>query len=349
MADVFLARLVGPSGFSKLAVVKRLRERRGLDDDPDLYDMFLNEARLAARLNHPNIVQTFETGQDERGVYMAMEYLEGQTLSALLKRCRKLGAPLDLEAQAYVLAEVLTALEYAHNLEDYDGSPLKIVHRDVSPQNVFVTYRGAVKLVDFGVAKATSSSLQTRTGVIKGKVAYMAPEQAHGADDLDGRADLFSAGVMLWESLAGRRFWHKSNDMEILTQLIRGATIESPSKHNPAAPQALIDVAMKAVSIDRDQRYATAHDFSAALETACASLPRRATARELGALVSQHFHDDRERVRAALEHHGRTEAASQSSVPVLVHVDEDGGGDDALVPTSSPSTSGAPSTVSRSR
>src|SRR5262249_51348748 len=158
----------GPAGFNKLVVVKKMR--RELAQDPDGLAMFLDEARLAARLSHPNIVQTYEIGHEGDQYFIAMEYLEGKTLQA--SRSTTKGV-LTLPMQLRVLCEVLIALEYAHDLVDYDGTPLRIVHRDVSPQNVFITYQGSVKLVDFGIAKAVDSSQQTRTGVVKGKVTYM--------------------------------------------------------------------------------------------------------------------------------------------------------------------------------
>ena len=197
MADVFLAQMAGPSGFSKLAVVKRLRDK--LQNDDYMLSMFLDEGRLAARLNHQNVVNTYEVGQDKEGHFIAMEFLEGQPLSHILAKLKEDRLPLEMHL--HILCETLTALQYAHDLPDYDGKPLGIVHRDVSPQNIFVTYSGQSKLVDFGVAKAASASSETRAGVIKVKVTYMAPEQAVGKDTIDGRADIFALGILFWEAL----------------------------------------------------------------------------------------------------------------------------------------------------
>src|SRR5215472_7080887 len=176
MADVYLAVSRGPAGFNKLIVIKRLRP--DLAADPSFRDMFLDEARLAARLNHPNVVSTFEVGEEGSSIYLAMEYLEGQPLNLVVREASKKHVSLPEELYARILADALMGLHYAHKLADYDGSPLRVVHRDVSPHNIFVTYDGQVKMLDFGIAKAESKATQTEVGVLKGKVAYMAPEQA---------------------------------------------------------------------------------------------------------------------------------------------------------------------------
>src|SRR5262245_17105669 len=203
MADVLLAMMQGAAGFRKLVVLKRLRPN--LADDAELLAMFSDEARLAARLNHPNVVQTYEVGYDAGRHFIAMEWLDGQPLHRLLKAAWAYDA-LPLDVHLFILCEALRGLHYAHELQDFDGTRLEVVHRDVSPQNVFLTYEGQVKLVDFGVAKAHARSTDTQVGVVKGKVAYMAPEQALGCP-VDRRADVFSVGVMLWEAVARRRLW----------------------------------------------------------------------------------------------------------------------------------------------
>jgi eukaryotic-like serine/threonine-protein kinase len=320
MADVYLARMMGPAGFSKLAVLKRLREDREHDDDHGFRAMFLDEARLAARLNHANIVQTFETGEDEQGVFMAMEYLEGQPLSLWLRRLRKRGERLPVEVCLYVLTSVLEALEYAHSLTDYDGARLGLVHRDVSPQNIFITYQGSVKLVDFGVAKAVNASQKTQVGVIKGKVAYMSREQAQGAADLDGRADVFSAAIVLWEALTGKRMWAKLGDLEILTNLIQGTPIERPSDSVPEVPRQLEDVLMKALAMNPEDRYQSAQAFLEALEGARNELGLRISAREVGLFVAKEFAIEREKVREALVLAGRGgPPPSESNLAAVTH------------------------------
>src|SRR5271170_1756872 len=216
MADVFLAVVQGPAGFNKLVVIKKTRPE--LAQDPEFLAMFLDEARLAARLNHPNVVQTTEVGQDGERYFIAMEYLDGQPLNRIRARAP---AAFTTPMQVRVLADTLAGLHHAHELCDFDGTQLGVVHRDATPQNVFVTYDGLVKVVDFGIAKAVDSSSETRTGVVKGKVTYMAPEQARG-ERVDRRADIFAAGVMLWEGVAGRRMWKGIPELTVVHELING-------------------------------------------------------------------------------------------------------------------------------
>ncbi|MDB4940788.1 MAG: serine/threonine protein kinase, partial [Labilithrix sp.] len=202
MADVFLAVARGQMGFNKLAVVKRLRQ--ALAEEAAFRTMFLDEARLAARLSHPNIVHTYEVGEQDGVYFIAMEYLEGQSLNKVMKEALRRKDGLEPEVSARIIADALGGLGYAHGLADYDGRPLGIIHRDVSPHNIFVTYDGHTKLVDFGIAKAALSSTETEVGVLKGKVAYMSPEQAMGGR-IDQRADIFAMGIVLWELLARQR------------------------------------------------------------------------------------------------------------------------------------------------
>ena len=202
MAEVLLAATRG-NGVVKLSVLKCLWPE--LAEDAEFIEMFLDEARLCARLAHPNVVQTHEVLQHEGRLALAMEYLDGQPLTRVLARLGSSPA-FALPTRLSIVTSILAALEYAHELTDFDGRPLGVVHRDVSPHNVFVTYDGHVKLIDFGVAKTLAASHQTRPGGFKGKLAYLAPETVRG-EGLDRRADIFSVGVMLWEILAGRRLW----------------------------------------------------------------------------------------------------------------------------------------------
>ncbi|MEA2749443.1 MAG: eukaryotic-like serine/threonine-protein kinase, partial [Myxococcales bacterium] len=252
MATVYLAAARGPQGFTKLVVLKELRP--DLAQDAEFRSMFLDEARLAARLNHPNVVQTYEVGEDGNRQVIVMEYLEGQPLS----RARKvLPSPLVY----FALSNVLTGLEHAHDLLDFQGRPLKVVHRDVSPHNIFVTYSGEVKLCDFGIAKAADSSAVTATGDMKGKLSYMAPEQARG-EAVDARADLFAVGVVLWETATGRRLWNNMQDVQILAQLLSGS-IPSARSVDPSVPESLERICMKALAFEPAQRYATAAEMQA--------------------------------------------------------------------------------------
>ena len=296
MAQVFLALARGPAGFNKLAVIKQIREQ--LADDPEFLTMFLDEARLAARLNHPNVVQTNEVGEDGKRYFICMEYLEGQPLNRIIQRAgRESGIPIGVHLR--ILCEALSGLHHAHELTDYDGTPLQVVHRDVTPHNVFVTYAGQVKVVDFGIAKALSQSAETKAGVLKGKVAYMAPEQARG-DKVDRRADIFSVGVMMWEALAGRRMFKGLTDVVIIQKIVNGQ-LQSPRSAKPDIDERLDAVCMKALAHNRDERYETAADFQAALEAALDETGDRSNLRDAGKLIQQHFEPERGRIKALVE------------------------------------------------
>lgn len=295
MARVLLTVSAGPGGFEKLLVVKKLRDE--LLDDPEFLTMFLDEARIAARLNHPNVVHTYEVGAEGGVYYIAMDYLEGQPLSAILKKVGRQSVPLDVHVR--ILADMLAGLDYAHKLTDFDGTPLHVVHRDVSPQNVFVTYDGQVKLVDFGIAKAAVASSRTKQGVLKGKAAYIAPEQAR-AEQVDARADIFAAGVMLFEAIAGRRFAQASNEIALIAARIQGLEPRI-SDAVPDAPEALARICDRAMAHDRDERFASAAEMREALEAWLEAQPARAGQRELAAFVAGAFIEDREKLRAKID------------------------------------------------
>jgi len=291
MADVYLAVAQGPVGFNKLVVLKKARKE--LAREAEFLAMFLDEARLAARLSHPNVVQTYEVGQDEDQYFIAMEYLDGQPLH----RIRSKGLPLHMHVR--ILIDALAGLHYAHDLTDFDGTPLGVVHRDATPQNIFVTYDGQVKVVDFGIAKALDSSTETKAGVIKGKVPYMAPEQVHG-ERIDRRADIFSIGVMLWESVTGRRMWKKLSDIAVLTKIGSGE-IPSLAEGAPDTDPELIRICDKALAFKESDRYATALEMHEDLEKFLTSIGQNVTAREVGKLIAEKFAEDRSRVKRVVE------------------------------------------------
>lgn len=296
MSEVYLAVVAGPAGFNKLVVIKLIKAE--LAEDPDFISMFLEEARLSARLSHPNVVQTNEVGEVGGRYYIAMEYLEGQPYSRILHRLgRDRGLPLGMSLR--ILSDVLQGLHYAHELSDFDGSALGVVHRDVTPHNVFVTYDGQVKVVDFGIAKAMNSSHETRTGMLKGKVGYMAPEQAKG-ERVDRRADVFSVGVMLWEAAVGRRLWKGLNEVQILHQLLAGE-IPSPRSMRPDISAHLESIIMRSLAIDREKRHATAIDLQQELEELMDAGSERSTLREVGRLVSGAFDEERKKLKTIIE------------------------------------------------
>ena len=263
MADVFLAVLANSDEgrFQKLLVVKLIRTE--LSAEPEFIEMFMDEARVAGRLNHPNVIQTLEAGSDAGRHFLAMEYVDGQPVNRVARALLR-HPGFDLSARLTIVLRTLLGLEYAHELTDYDGTPLGIVHRDVSPGNILVGYDGQIKLTDFGIAKANDSNSQTRVGFLKGKIGYMAPEQTRSSN-VDRRADIYAAGVVMWELIVGRRMWRGAGQAEILTRVVAG-DIPAPRQVNPGLSPELEAICMKALSPKREDRYPTAADFAAALE-----------------------------------------------------------------------------------
>jgi eukaryotic-like serine/threonine-protein kinase len=252
MSEVFLALMSGALGSNKPVVIKRLWPE--LASDPTHVQMFMDEARLSLRMAHPNVIHAFESGIDDDRHFLALEYLDGQSLKHLIEAAGQnggLGLPLAMK----IICDVLMALEYVHELQDFSGRTLHIVHRDVSPQNVFITYEGNVKLVDFGIAQfGGAAPASTRAG--QGRVAYMAPEQLAGGP-VDARADLFSVGVMLWELATGRRLWEGMSDAQI-AQHLRTRTAPPPLPRHLGFPPGLASICAKALAPDPEQRYAKA-------------------------------------------------------------------------------------------
>src|SRR5260370_29888103 len=251
MANVYLAVARGPSGFNKLVVLKSLRS--DLAGDPELLSMFWEEARLAARLNHPHVVQTYEVGEYAGRPVIVMEYLEGQTLANVLQRAK---GQMSLALHLRVIIDSLEGLHHAHELSDFAGKALGLVHRDMSPQNVFVTFDGQVKVLDFGIAKVVNSQAQTSTGVLKGKVKYMAPEQMLGPK-IDRRADLYAVGVMAWEAATGHPTWKVQTHLHVMNTVANDGA-PSPRDVAPNVLPSLEAICMKALSRNPDDRYETA-------------------------------------------------------------------------------------------
>ena len=248
--------------------------------------MFVREARFSARLNHANIVQTSGIIETAKGPAIVMEYLEGHSLAAVLARAR---TAIPLAMHLRIIVETLRGLHYAHELTDLSGAPLNVVHRDISPQNVFVTYDGQVKLIDFGIAKLMGS-VETVTGVVKGKMRYMPREQLDGAH-VDWRADVYATGVMLWEAATRERMWKGETDVTIMRRVLSGE-VPSPRATNPEVPEELERIILKALSPDREARHATAADLEADVEAFLGeSTP--VTSREIGRFVARLFEEVR--------------------------------------------------------
>lgn len=291
MATVYLALSEGPAGFSKLVVLKCIRPELAIDDN--FLAMFLDEARLAARLNHPNIVQTNEIIESSGAPVIVMEYLEGQPFSSILRRGYEPRRAMPRALQLHVLVEVLRGLHYAHEVTDFDGTPFGLVHRDITPQNIFVTYDGQVKILDFGIAKSTWAQHETHTGVVKGKIRYMAREQLLG-DVVDRRADVFSIGVILWNVLMGRPLWEAQTDAEVAQSILSGqfpSALEAAKQFSPEAYAMLT----KALANDRERRYPTAQALELDLSKLIQDSGERPNATALSQCVSKLFEEERER------------------------------------------------------
>ncbi|MDP9034608.1 MAG: serine/threonine protein kinase [Myxococcota bacterium] len=294
MATVYLAVARGPRGFNKLVVLKALK--RDVADDPAFRTMFLREAQLAGRLNHPGVVQTYDVIETAGTPVIVMEYLDGQTLAKIKRRAQR---DLTLDNHLRIIGDATGALHYAHELTDFDGTTVGLVHRDMTPHNVFVTFEGQVKLLDFGIAKLTASNVDTQVGIIKGKLRYMPPEQIAG-DPVDRRADIYAVGVMLWEAATGGPMWKGCSDVMVMKHLLAGE-IPRPRSTNPQTPEQLEAICMKALAPARDDRYSTAAELEADIDAFLDELGSRANGRAIGKFTSALFADVRAETKALIE------------------------------------------------
>lgn len=306
-AQVFVAVQSGAQGVDKLVVLKFLK--RTHLENPELQQMFINEARFSARLNHANIVQTSAIIETAMGPAIVMEYLEGQPLSTIRARA---GARLSLEMHLRIIIDVLRGLHYAHELTDFDGNPLNVVHRDISPHNVFVTYDGLVKVIDFGIVKHIGAGVETATGVIKGKIGYMPAEQIDGRQ-VDRRADLYSVGVMLWEAVTGKRLWKGLSDVTIMHRVLTG-DLPKPSEVAADVPEELEHIIMKALSLDRERRHATALELESDLESFLSKRPP-VTGRDIGGFLLREFGDVRAETKRIIDQELKHLATGPRSSP----------------------------------
>jgi len=262
MAELFLARTVGPENFEKLVVLKKILPN--FAENPKFVRLFLDEARLAATLDHPHIAHVYDMGKVDGNYFFTMEYIHGQDVRATLRRTARFDQKFPLDHTVLIVHAIAAALHYAHERRKPDGSLLDIVHRDVSPSNVLISYDGAIKLVDFGVAKAATSSVKTRTGTLKGKIAYMSPEQAKGST-VDRRSDVFALGIVLWEMITTQRLFKGDNDLATI-QLIINSKPQPPRELRPECPEELERITLKALSNDPETRYQTAEEVQLDLE-----------------------------------------------------------------------------------
>ena len=312
MAKVYLAESLA-SGIRKLVVLKVLNPE--LSANAEMRALFRREAELAAQMNHPNVVQVMEVVEYRESPFIVMEYLDGASLSAIIKRA---GAQLSLALQLQILSQVLAGLHHFHELRDLDGSPLNGVHRDVSPQNIMVLHDGPVKVLDFGIAKISATDVQaTRSGIIKGRIQYMPPEQILGSASIDRRADLFAVGVILWEAVARRRMWEGKSEVELFRCLATGA-MPNLREFAPGAPDSLVQLVQRATDVDAEKRFGSALEMRAAIEDVCAKEGLLTRPHDLATFMASHF--------------GQTRLEEQTQIKAALRGEADSG---ALEPTGS--------------
>jgi len=282
MATVYLARLSGVAGFQRLFAIKRLHPH--LAKEQEFVEMFLDEARLAAKIHHPNIAAIHEIGEQAGGYYLVMDYIEGDTAARLFGRCALAGKKIPFPVGIRMVLDTLAGLHAAHELKDDNGEFLNVVHRDVSPQNVLIGVDGSSRLIDFGVARASLRLSTTRSGHLKGKLSYMAPEQARG-EIVDRRADVFAVGVILWELLTFRRLFRGEGEAETLNRLLY-VPIPNVREADPQVPAALERVTMKALARDPRDRWSSAWEFADALESAARQIKALGTTRDVATCLT---------------------------------------------------------------
>jgi serine/threonine protein kinase/TolA-binding protein len=288
MAQLYRAKITGIQGFEKLIAIKTILPHLTVENE--LLDSFIDEAKLAALLHHQNIVQIYDFGSMEGSYFIAMEFLFGKDLRHIFNKSRERRLPMSLELGLYVISRVCSGLDYAHTLQDFQGKPLSIIHRDISPQNIFVTYEGEVKIVDFGIAKAASQSTITQFGMIKGKIAYMSPEQASG-HPIDHRSDIFSTGIILYEMVTGKRMFTGADTLQILAKVSR-AEFESPEAACSSLSPKICRILSKCLMKDPDQRYQSCGEMLTDIEECLFELSLRPSARGLAHYTKELFHDE---------------------------------------------------------
>ena len=286
MAELYLARTRGVRGFEKLVVVKRVLPH--LAEEPEFIEMFFTEARLAATLDHPNVVHVMDIGPTDEDPWFVMEYVHGEDLRAMLRKSRSHG-PLPLEVALAIVLGAATGLHYVHERVGLDGRPLGLVHRDVSPSNVLVTYDGSIKVADFGIVKAAARTQMTRAGMMKGKVGYMSPEQCRG-DDVDRRSDVFGLGILLYEATTGHRLFHGDNDYAVLHRIVSGRYMPLVFDQEDY-PEPLQEIVARALQRDRDDRYPTAEAFATDLEAFAHEAGLRLSSTRVAACVRDRLGD----------------------------------------------------------
>ncbi len=288
MAELYVARVTGIEGFEKLVALKRILPQYA--ESHEFLSMFLDEARLAARLHHPNIAQVYDIGQSDGGLFFTMELVHGQDVRSILRACYQRSVPLPLEHILYMVIGAAAGLHSAHEMKAADDTPLGIVHRDVSPSNILVSFDGCIKLIDFGVAKAARRQSHTKAGTLKGKIAYMSPEQCQGRD-IDRRTDVFALGISLWELTTGQRLFKAENEFGTMKKIVY-EDVPRPSSLRPNYPLALERIIMRALERNPDDRFATAEALQVELEAFARGENLPLSAVQLARFMRELFGDD---------------------------------------------------------
>ncbi|CAN5869035.1 hypothetical protein BH11MYX3_BH11MYX3_40310 [soil metagenome] len=318
MGEIFLARLEGAAGFEKLFVVKRILPH--LADDARFRQMLIAEARVTSKLSHANICQIYELGETDGQLYIVMEYMEGVTLLPLLRKQSKEMGTLDFGFIGGVIQQTCDALHYAHEMRDRGGEEIGIVHRDVTPSNIFLTESGVVKVLDFGIAKVKDASANTQTGTVKGKYAYMAPEQLRG-HQVDRRVDVFAIGICVYEMIALRRLFQRKTDY-LTFRAVMEQPIPDVRRYRADVPDALAAALSKALDRDPANRFDSARQFGTAVLDALTGVKRPWTQGEIGDFVRLEFADDlRKRADQVMQSVHRTSAGTRSTMPLIAHAD----------------------------
>jgi TonB family protein len=290
MAELFKAKKKGVEGFEKLVAIKRILPH--LCDNEEFIKMFIDEAKLAAQLNHPNIVQIYELGKINGNLFIAMELVDGKDLRAVLKKARDMNRLIPLPIVLYIVSKLSGALDYAHRMKNAQGEYMNIVHRDVSPQNIILSYEGEIKLVDFGIAKAAVKAHQTQTGALKGKLLYMSPEQA-SAKQVDKRSDIFALGIILWEMLTNKPLFYEKGDSEVsIIEKVRNAVIPDIKQIRPNVPDELKTILMTALQRDVAKRYQNASEMQIALDSLLHKMHIQVSQSIISGYISALFADD---------------------------------------------------------
>jgi serine/threonine protein kinase len=309
MAEVFLAKTVGIENIQRFVAIKRILP--SVADDPEFVRMFIDEATLSVQLTHANVAQTLELGRIGRSLYIAMEYVSGVDLRQIWEHMQQ-GGEIPLAAMVYIVAKLCEGLDYAHRKTDAQGRSLGIVHRDISPQNVMCAYDGQVKVIDFGIAKAKVRASQTRVGILKGKFAYMSPEQVGGIE-LDSRSDVFSVGIVLYEMLTKTRLFKSESDFMTLER-VRHVETFPPSLVSPRIPRELEKIILKTLARDREERTASAEQLHDMLVRFSIQSGETCSARDLGELLKREFMNEYEAERARLVQYTELKVAPSNDV-----------------------------------